>query len=202
MDYNGGLVIAMKGKNCVAIAADRALTAQNHAISFNYQKIFEVNPHIYVGSPGLATDTKTVAQRVKFRVNLYELRENRRIKPKTFGSMISNMLYERRFGPYFVEPVIAGIDSKTGESYIAASDIIGCIDEPDDFVVSGTCTKQAFGMCETLWKPDMEPDDLFETISQSLMSAFDRDASSGWGGIVYIIEKDKVTVKALKTRMD
>ena len=47
-----------------------------------------------------------------------------------------------------------------------------------------------------------EPEDLFETISQALMNAFDRDAFSGWGAVVYIIEKDKVTVRELKTRMD
>lgn len=35
-------------------------------------------------------------ERLRFRLNLYELRENRRIKPKTFVSMVSNLLYERR----------------------------------------------------------------------------------------------------------
>jgi 20S proteasome subunit beta 3 len=33
----------------------------------------------------------------------------------------------------------------------------------------------------------MEPEDLFETISQSLMNAFDRDAYSGWGAVVYVM---------------
>lgn len=201
MNYNGGVVIAMKGKNCVAIAADRRLGAQGATIAMDFEKIFEVGPHLYIGLPGLATDTITVAQRLKFRVNMYELRENRRISPKTFGSLVSNMQYERRFGPYFVEPVIAGIDAN-GVPYIANTDIIGCINEPDDFVVSGTCVEQAFGMCETLWAPNLEPQDLFETISQALVNACDRDAGSGWGGIVHIIEKDKVTVKTLKTRMD
>ena len=32
-----------------------------------------------------------------------------------------------------------------------------------------------------------EPEDLFESISQALMNAFDRDAYSGWGGVVYIM---------------
>lgn len=31
------------------------------------------------------------------------------------------------------------------------------------------------------------PDDLFETISQALVNAFDRDAVSGWGAVVYIM---------------
>lgn len=46
------------------------------------------------------------------------------------------------------------------------------------------------------------PDDLFETISQALLNAVDRDALSGWGAHVYIIEKDKVTQRLLKGRQD
>ena len=81
-------------------------------------------------------------------------------------------------------------------------DLIGDVNQPNDFVLSGTCTEQAFGMCESLFEPDMGPDQLFETISQALVNACDRDAISGWGGVVYIIEKDKVTERHLKTRMD
>lgn len=202
MTYNGGLVIAMKGKDCVAIAADRRLGAQNHTVSMDFQKIFEFGPQLYIGIPGFATDTITLSRRLKFRVNMYEFQENRAIRPQTFASLVSNALYEKRFGPYFVEPVIAGLDPKTGKPYIACTDIIGCLSEPEDFVVSGTALEQAFGLCETLWQPDMSADALFEVISQCLMSACDRDAGSGWGGVVHIIEKDKVTVKTLKARMD
>lgn len=48
----------------------------------------------------------------------------------------------------------------------------------------------------------MNADELFECVSQALMNAFDRDASSGWGAVVHIIDKDKITTKTLKTRMD
>lgn len=60
------------------------------------QKVFELGPHLYVGLPGLATDTLTVQQRLKFRLKLYELREGRRMTPPIFASMLSNLLYERR----------------------------------------------------------------------------------------------------------
>lgn len=46
------------------------------------------------------------------------------------------------------------------------------------------------------------PEDLFETISQALLNAVDRDALSGWGAHVYIVEKDKVTKRLLKGRQD
>ncbi|XP_033335890.1 proteasome subunit beta type-3 isoform X2 [Megalopta genalis] len=200
--YNGGAIIAMKGKNCVAIAADRRFGIQAQTITCDFQKIFEVGPYLYLSLPGLATDTQTVMERLRFRYNLYELKENRKIQPKTFAAMISNLLYERRFAPYFVEPIVAGLDPVTFEPYICNMDLIGCICRPGDFVVGGTCTEQLYGMCESLYEPNLEPDDLFETISQALVNACDRDAISGWGAVVYVIEKDKVTTRVVKTRMD
>lgn len=60
-----------------------------------------------------------------------------------------------RFGPYFVEPVIAGLDPKTGKPFIASTDLIGCPMITSDFAVSGTCSENMYGMCESLWEPDM-----------------------------------------------
>jgi len=202
MSYNGGAVVAMTGDKCVAIASDLRFGQQLSTISCDFPKVFEMNPHLWVGLPGLVTDIQTFKQKIEFRRNMYELKEGRQMKPKTFANMVSNMMYERRFGPFFVEPIVAGLDPVTFEPYICNMDLIGCITEPEDFVSGGTPEEQLMGMCETTWEPNMGPDDLFECISQSLMNAFDRDGISGWGAIVHIIEKDKVTTRTLKTRMD
>ena len=202
LEYNGAAIIAMRGKDCVAIASDKRLGVQAQTVSCDFQKIFQMGPKLFVGLPGLATDVQTVSNKLKFRLNLYTLRENRDMKPETFMNMVSNLLYERRFGPFFVEPVIAGLDPKTNVPFIAGMDLIGCPMIAEDFIVSGTCSEQMYGMCESLWQPDLEPDDLFETISQALMNAVDRDAVSGWGAVVHVVEKDKITTRHLKTRMD
>ena len=47
----------------------------------------------------------------------------------------------------------------------------------------------------------MSPDEIFECIAQALTNALDRDAASGWGAMVHIIEADKITTKKIKTRM-
>jgi len=202
MSYNGGACIAMTGKDCVAIASDLRYGIQLQTVGMNFPKVFEMGPKLYIGLAGLATDIQTVHDRLKFRLKLYSLRENRDIKPKTFMSMVSNLLYERRFGPYFIEPVIAGLEPKTNKPFICSLDLIGCPMETEDFVVSGTCAEQLYGMCESLWEPDMDADTLFEAASQALLNAADRDSASGWGAIVHIIEKDKVTTRTLKGRMD
>ena len=107
-----------------------------------------------------------------------------------------------RFGPWFVSPIVAGLSSKDNKPFICGFDSIGCIDFSHDFIVSGTASDQLYGMCESLYEPNLEPEDLFETISQALLNAVDRDALSGWGAVVYIVTKDKVIKRVLKTRQD
>jgi 20S proteasome subunit beta 3 len=211
----------MVGKDCVAIACDLRLGMQALTVSNNFPKIFNYAPSTYLGLTGLATDVHTVSDLFRYKVNMYRLREERNISPQTLANLVSSSLYEKRFGPFFVSPVLAGINHTTGKPFICGFDSIGCIDFAKDFIVSGTASDQLFGTCEGLWEPDLvrflclfigiyhadwvhmqSPDDLFETISQALLSAVDRDALSGWGAQVYIIEKDKVTKRLLKGRQD
>ncbi|KAF5400490.1 Proteasome subunit beta type [Paragonimus heterotremus] len=202
LSYNGSAIIGMIGDNCAAIASDLRFGVNFQTISTDFSKVHQLGPRIFVGFAGLVTDNQTVFQRLQFRKNVYELRENKSIRPQTITTMLANLLYERRFGPYFVEPIVTGFDHVTGKPYVATMDLIGCVSEGEDFAVSGTCTEQMYGMCETLWEEKMKPDQLFECISQCIMNAVDRDCLSGWGARVYLIEPDKVTISDLKMRMD
>lgn len=201
LEYNGGAVIAMAGKNCVGIASDNRYGVQLQTVAMDFRKVFQISENIFVGLAGLATDVQTLDQILRFRRDLYELREGRELTPKTFSNLLSNILYEKRFGPYFVEPIVAGL-SKSGEPFLSGMDLIGAPVSTDDFVVTGTCTGNLYGMCESLYKKDLEPDELFETLAQALLSSVDRDAISGWGGVVHIVTKDGVMTKELKGRQD
>jgi 20S proteasome subunit beta 3 len=199
--YNGSALIAMVGKNCFAIASDRRLGVQFQTIATDFQRIFEIHETLYVGLSGLATDVQTMYQRLKFRHKLYNLREERNMQPETFASLVSAMLYEKRFGPYFCEPIIAGLN-EDGTPFICTTDLIGAKQLSKDFVVSGTASESLYGACESMYKPDLEPEELFETISQALLSSVDRDCISGWGGIVHVVSADQVITRTLKGRMD
>jgi 20S proteasome subunit beta 3 len=199
---NGGSAVAMVGKECIAIACDLRLGNQSLGLSNNFEKIFPFGDKVFLGLTGLASDVTTLSEVFRFKHNMYKLREERAIEPLTLANLVSSTLYEKRFGPYFVGPIVAGLDSKTSKPFICGFDLIGCIDFAKDFIVSGTATDQLYGMCESLYEPDLEPEDLFETISQALLNAVDRDALSGWGAVVYVVTKDKVVRRVLKTRQD
>lgn len=202
MSYNGNALIAMCGKECVAIASDlRFGVNQNQTTAVDMKKIHKIHDHLYIGLAGLATDQMTLVSRFKFRHNLYKLRENRDMKPETFASVVSSMLYEKRFGPYYAEPIIAGLN-KDGTPYITGMDLIGAMAPTDNFVVVGNNEESLFGVCESMYKPDLGPEELFEVVSQCLLAGVNRDCLSGWGGVVYVISKDKLICKTLKGRMD
>jgi len=55
-----------------------------------------VTEKVFVGLSGLATDVLTLNQLLKFNCNMYQLRENREIKPEAFSALLSSLLYEKR----------------------------------------------------------------------------------------------------------
>ena len=57
---------------------------------------------------------------------------------------------------------------------------------PEDIFIAGTCAEQLFGICKAIWKPNLEPDDLFETISQALMMEL-KGISGGCEGVVHVM---------------
>ncbi|URD94638.1 hypothetical protein MUK42_32368 [Musa troglodytarum] len=235
-EYNGSAVVAMVGKNCFAIASDRRLGVNLQTIATDFQRIFKIHDKLYIGLSGLATDVQTLYQRLVFRHKLYQLREERDMKPQTFASLVSAVLYEKRFGPYLCMPVIAGL-GEDDVPFICTMDCIGAKELAKDFVVSGTASESLYGACESMYKPNMvtyyfealglthgktmeqgancigvqkenqyklleEPEELFETISQALLSSVDRDCLSGWGGHVLLVTPTEVQERTLKSRMD
>jgi hypothetical protein len=70
-----------------------------------------MTPRLYLGLPGLATDTLTLSvahcmrasfepanrrETLRHRVNMYQMKEDREISPRAFAALVSSTLYERR----------------------------------------------------------------------------------------------------------
>ena len=191
----------MAGKDCVAIGSDLRLGVQFQTLATDFPKVFPIHDRLCVGLAGLGTDAQTLSQLLTFRHNMYKLREERNMSPKTFAHMVSNLLYSKRFGPYFCEPVIAGLQDD-GTPFLTGMDSLGAQETSPDFMCAGTAPDSLWGMCESMFKKDMGPEELFETVAQCLLTGVDRDAMSGWGGIVHVLTKDKVISRTLKGRMD
>ena len=59
-EYNGSAIIAMAGKECVAIGSDLRFGVQFQTLATDNKKVFGVHEHCYIGLGGLATDVQTL----------------------------------------------------------------------------------------------------------------------------------------------
>ena len=70
-----------------------------------------------------------------------------------------------------MSPVIAGLDDKSNEPFICGMDTIGAIETAKDFMVAGTAPDSLYGMCESMWQPDMVSRQHFTSCSYRLTDA-------------------------------
>jgi 20S proteasome alpha/beta subunit len=136
------------------LCSDLRLGIQAQTVAKDFEKVFEVSDKVFVGLAGLASDVISLNQLLTFKTNMYRFREHREMKPETFSALLSTMLYEKRFGPWFCEPIVAGL-TEDDKPFLSGMDLIGAPVFTDDFVVSGTCTANLHGMCESMYRPDM-----------------------------------------------
>lgn len=79
--------------------------------------LLQINGQLLCGFTGLWTDALTVMQNVASEVALKGIEDDRPISPAAFAGLLSTLLYSRRRSPFFVEPIIAGLDSR-GRPYL------------------------------------------------------------------------------------
>lgn len=200
-------MVGMIGKNCVGMASDTKLGVQFTTLSADMKRVFKVNNRTLLGLSGLASDVLTVKQKLNSEISLYRLNEGRDMKPSVFSQLVSSFLYARRFGSYFVSPLVCGLEKDEEnpgqwKGFVSEMDSIGAVGLPGDFVVAGTADNSLAGAAESFFKQDMNEEELFETLSQTLLSAVDRDCLTGWGGEVHILTPNKHIVRKIKVRAD
>ena len=201
--YNGNSLVGMVGDKCVAIGSDQRIGVQYLTVGSNQQKIFKIQDNILMGLAGLATDIQRFSLEMRRKVELYRIKENVDLTPQLFINLVGSTLYEHRFSPFYLNPIVVGLDVQDNyKPYVACYDSIGCITQSGEFQVAGTSSEILYGACEAFFKPKMDSDQLFETCSQCLLSGINRDCFSGWGAVVYLMTPGKIECKRLKARQD
>lgn len=83
-------------------------------------------------------------QDLSFEVSLKGLREEGRpITPAALAGLLSTLLYSRRGSPFFVEPIIAGLDSG-GKPYLCGQ-VRPCGEWGDGHILVGYDVEVVFG---------------------------------------------------------
>lgn len=121
---NGGTVVAIAGKDYAMIASETRLSTGYQVYTREQPKLFQLTPNTILGSTGCWCDALTFAKVIESRVKNYLYEHNRPISTPACAQLISNMLYYKRFFPYYISNIVAGLDDD-GRGIIYSYDPVG-----------------------------------------------------------------------------
>ena len=219
---NGGSVLAMAGDNCIAIATDKRFGSGPQLVNISPRTIMAPHSRLLIGFTGLEGDIQSLSQELSIQIstkigryigfgydgvdqdNILDEQE-RTISPRSMSTLVSHTLYGRRQSPFYVEPIVVGLELESmqekigGDSmeepiestkyvpYLCALDVIGAKSLSKSFVCSGAASKSLYGTAEAMWSPGLPPQDLARVCGKAFISALERDCLSGYGAIVYLM---------------
>lgn len=124
---NGGSVLAMAGDGCVALAVDRRFGSGPQVVNVSPRLVLAPHPRLLVAFTGLEGDVQSLADELSVQLSAKAGRSSgfgfgrshsaggrgvngRVIAPSCMAALTSNIMYRRRRSPYYVEPIICGLE--------------------------------------------------------------------------------------------
>lgn len=114
---NGGTVVAVSGKDYSIVASDTRF-GLGYAVPARYvSRIMKLTDQVVLASGGMQTDIATLHKMLRIRLVQYKAQHKKDMSLTAVSQMLSNILYYRRFQPYYTFNVLGGID-ENGKSFI------------------------------------------------------------------------------------
>lgn len=173
--YDGGVVLA----------SERRISYGNFVVSKSTKKTFKITDFVGACCAGMVADMQVLAMQMRALTKVRKLELKREIPPNSVAKMMSSLMYERRFYPLLTQVIVGGVD---GDAAIYTLDPLGSV-LPDDYAAVGTGAEMALGVLDQEFKKGMKEKDAVTLAVKSIKSAIMRDAASGDGIDVLIVDK-------------
>uniref|UniRef100_A0A1B6C5V8 Proteasome subunit beta n=2 Tax=Clastoptera arizonana TaxID=38151 RepID=A0A1B6C5V8_9HEMI len=121
---NGGSIVAVAGDDFAIIAADSRLTVGYSIYTRKQSKLFRLSNKTVLASTGCWCDTLTLTNLLEARFQMYLHEHNKQMETPAIAQLLSTVMYYKRFFPYYVSNVLAGVDAE-GKGCVYAYDPIG-----------------------------------------------------------------------------
>ena len=182
----GTTILGLVCKDGVVIATERRATMGTLIAHKSTKKLYKIDDHLAMATAGLVGDLQILARYLSAEANLYRLKRDTIIPVQSAATLMSNILNQRKFYPYYVQLIIAGWDSQGGHVYSldAAGGAI-----PDKYTSGGSGSPYVFGVLEDSFRDDMTANEGVDLAIRAVNAAMGRDSASGNGIDVAIINE-------------
>jgi len=206
---NGGTTVAIAGDDFAMIASDTRMTHGYSILSRDQKKVFKLTNQTMLASTGCWADVLTLNKVLDARLTMYFHEHHDSMSTTATAQLLSTLLYWRRFFPYYVSNVLAGLDNE-GKGVVYHYDPVGHM-EKMKFTAAGASVSliqpvldnQVAGLNMKDGKaPVMTKELARQLIHDSFISATERDINTGDGISLYTITKEGIEEEMLPLRRD
>ena len=184
----GTTTCALTCSDGVVLAADTRASAGMFIADRRVMKIQNVDKHLGMTIAGGVADAQNLVDTMRYNATLYRIGNKRIIPVQSAARLCSNILFNQRYFPYYVQIIMAGYEGK-GTGQIYNIDLFGSLTE-EKFISTGSGSPVAYGYLESEFKENMSVDEAYKVALQAIAAAIRRNAGTGDGINVVIIDKN------------
>nr|XP_002121356.1 proteasome subunit beta type-1-B-like [Ciona intestinalis] len=206
--FNGGNILAVAGGDFAVVASDTRLSQGFMIHTRDHPKAVQLTANTVLAQSGFEGDSLTLKKHVQMRIGMYEHNHGKTPSTSAIAAMISKMLYYKRFFPYYVYNIVAGLDNE-GKGCVYSYDPVGSYEREQ---------YRAAGAANELLQPLLDNQIGFKNMSEAgpplskeravqlcidcFISAAERDITTGDCVLIQVIDKDGVETKKFPLRRD
>jgi 20S proteasome subunit beta 6 len=209
---NGGSIVAIAGEDFAVVGSDTRLSIGFSILTRDQPKIHRLGSHSVVAQVGFQGDCQYLYKLLNTRTKMYEFDHGQKLTTSSCASMVSKLLYSRRFFPLYVYNLVVGCELEDGQwkGKLYGYDPVGSY-QPVAYGAQGSAGPllQPLLDCEIDRKNEEHPVKLAVTRERAIalvkdvfISAAERDIYSGDQAHIVLIDKDGIHDSFVPLRRD
>ena len=183
----GTTTCALTCKDGVVLAADTRASAGFFIADRHVMKIQRVDKHLAMTIAGGVADAQNLVDTMRYNANIYRLQNKEHMPVKSAARLCSNILFNERYFPYYVQIIMGGFTEEEGGT-IYNIDLFGSM-TTEKFISTGSGSPVAYGYLESEFKDNMSVNDAYKIAMHAIAAAIRRNAGTGDNINVVIIDK-------------
>jgi len=184
----GATAVGIAYKDGVVLGAERRITIGSFVRSKAGRKVFRVTGSVGAVCAGMVADMQNLVKEVSVYSKLKELESRKAMKPNSVAKLMSALMFQNRYAPLLTQVILGGVG---GKPVVYVLDPLGSV-IPDQYATVGTGEETAIGVVEAGYAPLMTQKDARDLLVSSIKAAISRDAMSGNGIDLLIVDSSGI----------
>jgi len=185
----GTTTVGLIFQDGVVLATEKRATMGYLIASKKAKKVYQIADRIGMTIAGGVGDAQQLARLMTVECSLYNIRRGRPMTVAAASTLLSNILNNNRYFPYYVQLLVGGVD-ESGPALFSV-DAMGGATKEEEIVATGSGSPIAYGVLEDRFTKGMKRKDAIGLAVRAVRAAVKRDAGSGEGIFVVVITRDE-----------